>query len=336
MASERPQSDFDPYREWLEIAPDRRPPTHYDLLGLPPLTDDIEAARQAFRDRYKFVRQFQTGRRADLAHRVLNELSVAVACLTDEKRKLAYDAQQFGDAFNNGQSPAAPSDPADPDSDEPLESKMLRDLLRQLDEPGNVAEEESVAADSPAVPTTTAPPQPPPRQGKRPVGPPPLRSVAPGHDTVPPLPSSHGQSDHYKRTARVLQAHQRKLMALLTPWIVLAISTSLAAVVGVVTGKWLSQPAGDFDRWVTGEAVDMIVSLTFWPGIVVSIILMAWMSYDAGLDSFDYCKGLGERVRFAAIHISDRMAEYNRMFFALLCFLGMSSFGVSLSVNFTL
>lgn len=38
---------FDPYQEWLGIPPHRRPPTHYDLLGLSEGETDTERIRDA-------------------------------------------------------------------------------------------------------------------------------------------------------------------------------------------------------------------------------------------------------------------------------------------------
>ena len=49
-ASQRDSRELDPYLAWLSIPADRRPPTHYDLLGLAELESDAERIHQAARD----------------------------------------------------------------------------------------------------------------------------------------------------------------------------------------------------------------------------------------------------------------------------------------------
>ena len=81
---------FDPYQEWLGIPPDRRPPTHYGLLGLPVGESDQDRIRQAVRERYAHVRKYTLGSHGTDADRLLGELSQAVNCLTDPERGKAY------------------------------------------------------------------------------------------------------------------------------------------------------------------------------------------------------------------------------------------------------
>jgi hypothetical protein len=87
---------FDPYWEWLGIAPDRRPPTYYDLLGLARGETDTEKIRPALEEdylaRYRRVRAYAAHARhgAD-ANRLLDELAAARLCLSVPERKAEYD-----------------------------------------------------------------------------------------------------------------------------------------------------------------------------------------------------------------------------------------------------
>lgn len=87
---------FDPYIEWLHIPAERRPPTHYDLLGLPPLESDIERIRAATLERTALVRRYQLSDKVELVNRLLAELSQAFDCLTNAARKRAYDDELRG------------------------------------------------------------------------------------------------------------------------------------------------------------------------------------------------------------------------------------------------
>jgi hypothetical protein len=77
--------DFDPYREWLKIPADRRPPGPHDLLGLRPGETDPERIQQAARRRYDLVRRYRLGEHAAEAQRLLNELGEATASLLAPK-----------------------------------------------------------------------------------------------------------------------------------------------------------------------------------------------------------------------------------------------------------
>lgn len=92
--------DFDPYGQWLNVPPDRRPPTYYDLLGLPAGETDEQRVHEAAQDRYDHVRKYTLGpasAQREQAFHVLVELSEALHCLTDPKRRQAYDQQLRGD-----------------------------------------------------------------------------------------------------------------------------------------------------------------------------------------------------------------------------------------------
>ncbi|NQT15867.1 MAG: hypothetical protein HQ582_24135, partial [Planctomycetes bacterium] len=86
---------FDPYQEWLGIPPHRRPPTHYDLLGLSEGETDTERIRDAASQRYDHVKKYTlTGPLSVHANRILEELSRALKCLTDPERSAAYRREQ--------------------------------------------------------------------------------------------------------------------------------------------------------------------------------------------------------------------------------------------------
>lgn len=88
--------EFDPYSQWLEIPPDRRPPTYYDLLGLPAFEPDAGRIRQHALERTNTVRRYQLGQHGPSAIRLLGEISLAFDTLTRPDRKQQYDRQLAG------------------------------------------------------------------------------------------------------------------------------------------------------------------------------------------------------------------------------------------------
>ena len=78
---------FDPYHKWLAIPPEEQPPNHYRLLALPLFEWDADVIDAAAEQRTVFLRSFQTGTNAELAERLLNEVSEARVCLLDGKSK---------------------------------------------------------------------------------------------------------------------------------------------------------------------------------------------------------------------------------------------------------
>ena len=73
---------FDPYQQWLQIPPQRQPPTSYALLGLPEGEADPERIHQSASERYEHVRKYILGPHREQAQRILTELSRAVSELT--------------------------------------------------------------------------------------------------------------------------------------------------------------------------------------------------------------------------------------------------------------
>lgn len=86
-------SDFDPYRKWLSIPEEFRPPTHYQLLGISADERDLEVIDAAVLRQSAYVRNFQTGKYGADATRILNEIAVAKLCLLDPAKRAAYDAE---------------------------------------------------------------------------------------------------------------------------------------------------------------------------------------------------------------------------------------------------
>lgn len=83
---------FDPYRKWLGIPEDQRPPTHYQLLGISPDERDLDVIEAAVLRQSSFVRNFQTGPHAEAATQLLNEISAARLCLVNPQKRAKYDA----------------------------------------------------------------------------------------------------------------------------------------------------------------------------------------------------------------------------------------------------
>ncbi len=82
---------FDPYRKWLGIPAQDRPPHHYRLLGIEPFESDQEVICNAADARMAQIKTFQTGRHSDHSQRLLNELAAAKVCLLNPAKKAEYD-----------------------------------------------------------------------------------------------------------------------------------------------------------------------------------------------------------------------------------------------------
>lgn len=83
--------EFDPYRKWLGIPAQDRPPHHYRLLGIEPFESDPEVICNATDARMAQIKTFQTGRHSDHSQRLLNELAAAKVCLLNPAKKAEYD-----------------------------------------------------------------------------------------------------------------------------------------------------------------------------------------------------------------------------------------------------
>lgn len=107
---------FDPYRKWLGIPEQFRPPTHYQLLGIGIEERDREVIEAAAIRQSAYVRNFQNGPNGDVAARLLTEIAAARVCLLDATKRAAYDAMIRPATAAGPQRPAAapPRGPAMP------------------------------------------------------------------------------------------------------------------------------------------------------------------------------------------------------------------------------
>ena len=87
-------SEFDPYRKWLGVASKRRPPSHYELLGVSLDEDDAEVIDGALERRTAFVRdQLGKGHDGDV-QAILLQLKEAKIVLNDPESRRDYDRQR--------------------------------------------------------------------------------------------------------------------------------------------------------------------------------------------------------------------------------------------------
>lgn len=82
---------FDPYRKWLGIPPEDRPPHHYRLLGIEPFESDPDVIANAADGRMAQIKSFQIGKYSHLSQQILNEISAARLCLLNPEKKRQYD-----------------------------------------------------------------------------------------------------------------------------------------------------------------------------------------------------------------------------------------------------
>jgi len=86
---------FDPYGQWLQIPAARRPPSYYDLVGVPDGETDGERMDDAAMERIERVRTRALGRYGEHVTQLLNELAEALDCLIDPCRRNAYDRDKL-------------------------------------------------------------------------------------------------------------------------------------------------------------------------------------------------------------------------------------------------
>lgn len=90
--------EFDPYHRWLGIAPGKRPPDHYQLLGVSRFERDRDLIALAADQQMARVRAVQSSQSAAVIQRLLNELANARLCLLSVERREAYEAQLRAEA----------------------------------------------------------------------------------------------------------------------------------------------------------------------------------------------------------------------------------------------
>lgn len=82
---------FDPYHKWLGIAKDQRPPTHYQLLTIPPGETDLDVIEEAVIRQSTHLRAYQIGEHAADCAKLLNEIAIAKTTLVNPAKRIAYD-----------------------------------------------------------------------------------------------------------------------------------------------------------------------------------------------------------------------------------------------------
>ncbi|HIM31661.1 MAG TPA: hypothetical protein EYG57_19190 [Planctomycetes bacterium] len=105
---------FDAYEKWLSIPPEDQPPHHYQLLGVEMFISDVERIDEAADSRMTHIRTFQTGPRGALTQQLLNEISAARICLTDDETRANYDRQLRGEPVEVDVQIAVPTTMASP------------------------------------------------------------------------------------------------------------------------------------------------------------------------------------------------------------------------------
>jgi hypothetical protein len=82
---------FDPYRIWLDLPGNQRPPTYYQLLGIAANETDPHTVEEAAIRRTSQIRIFQSGRHARECVQLLNEIAEAEATLLNPAKREVYD-----------------------------------------------------------------------------------------------------------------------------------------------------------------------------------------------------------------------------------------------------
>ncbi|MCA9147085.1 MAG: WD40 repeat domain-containing protein, partial [Planctomycetales bacterium] len=84
---------FDPYHRWLGIAPDeRRPISHYRLLGLTLFESGVEIIRDAAERQLGHLRRYQAGSSKTLADELIAKVTLAQTELLNPTAKRLYDS----------------------------------------------------------------------------------------------------------------------------------------------------------------------------------------------------------------------------------------------------
>ena len=85
--------DFDGYRKWLNITSPRRPPSHYELLGIKLDEDDHEIIQAAMEQRHNYVESKRGHGKDDLVSEILMRIDEAGITLLNNEMRRDYDRQ---------------------------------------------------------------------------------------------------------------------------------------------------------------------------------------------------------------------------------------------------
>lgn len=134
--------EFDAYRKWLGIPPDKQPPDYYRLLGIPLFEDDPDVIENAANRQMAHVRTYQAGRHSGISQKILNQLATAKICLLDSSSKRTYD---------DGLRTHLPPEP--PLAEPPLEPAPPVAILPPNAQAAGVAERQAVTGPPPLAAT---------------------------------------------------------------------------------------------------------------------------------------------------------------------------------------
>lgn len=104
----------DAYSEWLGIPGANRPPNYYELLGISQGESRRSVIEQAAAAQLAKLQAPLRGPQSRLARRIKFEIDSALVCLTDPKRKVAYDQQSGSSATSRTDDYALADEPASP------------------------------------------------------------------------------------------------------------------------------------------------------------------------------------------------------------------------------
>jgi len=78
-------SEFDPYRDLLNINSPDRPPNHYHMLGLSLFESDRQKIDDAAGERMAMLQELANSEHMDASQQLLNEVSAARRCLLNDQ-----------------------------------------------------------------------------------------------------------------------------------------------------------------------------------------------------------------------------------------------------------
>ncbi|HKB05933.1 MAG TPA: DnaJ domain-containing protein, partial [Gemmataceae bacterium] len=141
----------DPY-DWLGIPPAHRPPTHYQLLGLPTSVKDPTEIKSAADRQLKRLQPHLTGPDGSAARILRAEISRARDTLLDPEQRAIYDALS-PDVELVEEPPAAPEIDVELVAEPPPQESVAEEVA---DTPSETAAEEPVTPPDPWWKETSA------------------------------------------------------------------------------------------------------------------------------------------------------------------------------------
>lgn len=178
---------FDPYHRWLGVPPERQPPHHYDLLGIPLWEESQEVIVHAADKAHSYVRNFQLGEHSEAAKGILSELAAARRCLLNPQLRADYDSQlraRVGAPRPAERKPHESEVPVPPAPARPAPRRRIAETPSPPDEPGFSFEQQLAPLAPSTPPVRTSREEPAPRTSP----PPPLAPTLPHRPSDLSLP----------------------------------------------------------------------------------------------------------------------------------------------------